>query len=180
MGIIPSSNFSVHSTTWLYARSRSWIWVSWHTWHPCVPPCLSYTSSMARHSLFSDVHFFVGPTGLMVEVGGAESWGSSWLIECFLMVKLADSWWSWLVEWLFFWWEVAVDGRNPANHLGCIKTCKLWWILHINWCSPDFLTINTHTLLETNSLHLEIGRNCPQKRSKMMQMLQKSPVQVLS
>ena len=54
------------------------------------------------------------------------------------------------------------------NHLGCNKHLVNYgeWILRINWCSPDFLTINTHTLLETNSLHLEIGRNCSQKEAK--------------
>ena len=28
----------------------------------------------------------------------------------------------------------TVDGRNPANHLGCINPCKSRDICHINWC----------------------------------------------
>ena len=28
----------------------------------------------------------------------------------------------------------SVDGRNPANHLGCIKPSKQSDILHTNWC----------------------------------------------
>ena len=38
----------------------------------------------------------------------------------------------------FTWkcWNIGntVDGRNPANHLGCIKPCKEWDKPPINWC----------------------------------------------
>ena len=28
----------------------------------------------------------------------------------------------------------TVDGKHPANHLGCIKPCKQWDKLPVNWC----------------------------------------------
>ena len=31
------------------------------------------------------------------------------------------------------WSFTTVDGRNPANHLGCIEPCKYWDKLPINW-----------------------------------------------
>ena len=32
----------------------------------------------------------------------------------------------WKVEEHSIKWDDTVDGRNPANHLGCIKACKSW------------------------------------------------------
>ena len=34
--------------------------------------------------------------------------------------------------------RVCVDGRNPANHLGCIKLCEYWDIYHISSGAVDF------------------------------------------
>ena len=36
----------------------------------------------------------------------------------------------------------SVDGRNPANHLGCTKPCKSWDKLSINWWR--ILSVNSY------------------------------------
>ena len=48
---------------------------------------------------------------------------------------------------LYCWWF-----RNLANHLTCVKPCKLWGYLHIftisTGDSPDFWTINRKNLID--------------------------------
>ena len=39
----------------------------------------------------------------------------------------------------YCWWKKI--GRNPANHLGCIKPCKSWGkTTNLNWSLPDVWT----------------------------------------
>ena len=64
-----------------------------------------------------------------------------------------------LASWIWAWFlpQISlptVDGRNPANHLGCTKPCK-WWDKPPTFTgSPDFWTIKqyeTFFLMELNS-----------------------------
>ena len=45
----------------------------------------------------------------------------------------------------------TVDGRNPANQLGCKKHCKYWGKLPINWCRISSI----------NSINVQILQICP-------------------
>ena len=66
--------------------------------------------------------------------------------RCFLGQNTLDDF-SWQI-FITYPGDDTVDGRNPANHLGCKKTCKLWY--QINWCifsstvSPNLLSLNIH------------------------------------
>ena len=46
--------------------------------------------------------------------------------------------------------RVCVDGRNLANHLGCIKPCKYWDIYHISTGAVDFIHQQQGSCFEAN------------------------------
>ena len=46
------------------------------------------------------------------------------------------------------WCADTVDGRNPANHLTCMKPCKYWNMSHINWCRISSINLVSFTITE--------------------------------
>ena len=41
----------------------------------------------------------------------------------------------------------TVDGRNPANHLGCVKPCQWWDKLPVNWVDGCRISSNSMTIV---------------------------------
>ena len=48
----------------------------------------------------------------------------------------------------------TVDGKNPANHLGCMKPCKSWDKLPINWCRISYINSSFANFLGLKKLNL--------------------------
>ena len=47
----------------------------------------------------------------------------------------------------------TVDGRNPANHLGCVISCKWWNKLPINWCKISSINCILCFFLLAKNIH---------------------------
>ena len=70
-------------------------------------------------------------------------------------------WKSMIARWVSFWGPAYVQGillmeEIPNNHLECINPCKSWDILHINWWTPDFWSINS--MLVSGRVDVRFGR----------------------